>query len=111
MLYEDAVRRGSGLCLFGAEKNAIFFCTAVLAPFDTRWGKAMAGHSAYVRPEYRRKGWATRLRQRAVEILKNAGYDTLLGGAYHSNDLEAEIVKQFGYKPYHTSGSVSLREK
>jgi hypothetical protein len=99
-----------GCAVFGADGNAVYLWTPLESPWDTRWGKAAVGHGAYVRPVHRRKGWATRVRNRGILEMKRLGCEVLIGGWFHDNPVEQHINLQFGYRPYHTNTVLMLNE-
>ena len=99
---EYASGKSEGLTLFGAHDNSFLFWGSLGGdlPWSHGLGKWIPALGIYVRPKFRRQGWATRMRLVAKDYFKARGYDSSLHGNWPGNKLGYETLLQIGAKPY-----------
>ncbi|HKV13347.1 MAG TPA: GNAT family N-acetyltransferase [Thermoanaerobaculia bacterium] len=79
-------------------------------PYDTPWGKTASGWGTYVRPEHRRSGLATALRDLVVLRLRELGFRAIIGATHIDNPAGPASVARFGWQPLGQSGVALLEE-
>lgn len=86
--------------------RVIGFClwTGMPTVLDVK-DRICTGWGTYVSPDYRREGWSVRMRERAIQLAKDAKYDTVEGIALSPIGLAA--ARQVGFTP--RGAAVSLR--
>ena len=99
-----------GVVVFGAFDNAVLMWgKAGELPWDSRLGKWANGWGTYVRPEYQKQGWSKKIREEGKRHLRLMGFETLLGGPFHKNDIGRESWIRFGARPHQELLLVDLR--
>lgn len=99
-----------GVCLFGADGNAVLLWSSVGELFDSRFGKTMHGWGTYVRREHRRLGWSQHMWQEGTRRARALGFDTLINATHSGNDIGQKASAAFGFRPYQSLGYLSLKE-
>tara|TARA_Y100000310_G_scaffold225116_1_gene227123 strand:- start:2590 stop:3114 length:525 start_codon:yes stop_codon:yes gene_type:complete len=91
-------REMEGVVLFGASENAVLLWGDVgnVFPWETTIGKFAMGWGTYVRPDYRRQGWARALRDEAMVKMYDMGFDTVIGTAVSGNEAGNESLLDYG---------------
>jgi GNAT superfamily N-acetyltransferase len=100
--HEYTSGRSDGIALFGAHGNAVLMWGTLGGdfPWDHGLGRWVPAIGIYVRPEYRRQGWATRMRHIAVSYFKGLGYESSLHGNWPDNKLGYDTLLRIGAEPY-----------
>jgi len=87
-----------GVVLFGARNNAVLMWGELESdfPYDHPWGRWAMGWGVYVRPDFRKQGISSALRQRGANELSLMDFETILGGLATGNSPARESIIQFG---------------
>jgi GNAT superfamily N-acetyltransferase len=77
---------------------------------ETRWGRIAMGWGTYVRPEFRRRGISTDLRCEGRALLREMGFDTVLGSAVETNEAGIRSgLDRGGFRLHGIVGVIDLR--
>lgn len=97
VFYDLFIRDHIGKCVFVYDNgsiNGILWWTEVPSPFETKGRFAQGG--TYVKPEFRRLGIATRLRERGKEELRKMGISEIRGVLDHMNKPSRCSISEWG---------------
>jgi len=105
-------RSMQGVVLFGPNDESVSMYGAAPEAIETRFGSTATAWGDYVRPQYRKEGWASELRKVQVEKLRAMGFETIMGAVYAGNDAGEKSAISFGFGPEPISRSYiySLKE-
>jgi GNAT superfamily N-acetyltransferase len=79
-------------------------------PFETRWGRCAMGWGVYVRPGARGLGLSTALRTEGRRMLRDMGFDSVLGSAVDANMVGiASALNTGGARRHGVIGVIDLR--
>lgn len=100
----------SGVCLLGANRNAVILWGDSGTAFEYKYGKVAQGWGTYVRSDHRQHGWSKALRAIASEILRGMGFDAVLGQAHNENNGGLDSGIKAGFNIYASVGIIKLRD-
>jgi GNAT superfamily N-acetyltransferase len=80
------------------------------SPMDTEFGKTAIGHGTYVRPGFRQSGVGQALRARVKQMLRERGFDTLVGGVHLANERGIASLRESGFIAHQILGYEKLQQ-
>lgn len=100
-----------GIVLFIGEAAVLMWGGIGEDPFHMDTKRAL-GFGTYVKPEARRKGYSKMIRQAGVLLLRELGFETVIGEVKHGGkdfDIRVKAAEKSGLKPYATLWALDLK--
>ena len=95
--FED--KKSKGFPIFVADENGIAVGFGTYGTFREKIGyQFTVEHSVYVAPEHIKKGIGKMLMLALIDIAKEEGYHTMIGGIDAANTGSIEFHKKFGFE-------------
>jgi GNAT superfamily N-acetyltransferase len=88
-----------GVVLLHAEDAILIWGDPGSQVFESKYGRQAQGWGVYVRESHRGAGVATALQKKAVNILRDMGFDTVCGNVDPEDRKSYEANLEFGFKP------------
>lgn len=104
-----------GVCLIyfdGKIPAAVLLWGEILPlPIDTTLGRIAQGWGTYIRLKYRGKGLSSELRAAASFILREAGFNSVIGSSHDKNQHGLQTGLAAGFEPFQTTCVLDLTLK
>ena len=100
-----------GIVLFIGDSAVLMWGGIGEPPFHMDTERAI-GFGTYVRPDARKKGYSTLIRKEGARLLKEMGFDAVVGEIKHGGkdfDLRVKAAEKAGLKPYATIWTMDLK--
>lgn len=102
-----------GLVLFIGESAVLMWGSIGATPFEMDTVHRAMGWGTFVKPDARRKGYSKLIRTEAAKLLKEMGFETVVGEVKHGGkdfDLRIKAAESAGVVPYATLWMINLKE-
>ncbi len=90
--------KAEGVCLTDKKQNSVLLWgnAGGDGPLEFKRGRVASGWGVYVEPDYRRKGYASALRNAARPMLREKGFDGVIGTALAGNKAGRNSALEVG---------------
>ena len=88
--------------------GVLLWGNAAESPIDTTLGRAAQGWGTYVIPEARGVGVSSKLRRAGAKVMRELGFDAVVGAADRLNERGLETGKRSGFRITQQLGVLDL---
>ena len=102
-----------GVVLFIGDSAVLMWGGIGEPPFHMDTERAV-GFGTYVKPEARKKGLSAMIRKEGAKLLKEMGFEAVLGEIKHGGkdfDIRVKAAEKAGLSPYATIWSLNLKDE